>query len=64
MPMYVAQLDNLDDPEFRFLELLQEIGPLEASPPCLLTEDYAERCELNAEWEAEFAEALAGDSDD
>lgn len=54
MPMYVAQLDNLDDPDFLFYELLDETSPLETVPPCLLPEAMQDRCELDAE----FLEAL------
>ncbi len=50
VPMYIAQLDNLDDPEFRFLELLSEISPLESAPPCALPGDLAERCEMDTDF--------------
>jgi len=50
LPMYVAQLDNLDDPEFEFYTLLQETSAFDTIPPCLLPEGLAERCEMDAEW--------------
>ncbi|GAB4518504.1 MAG: substrate-binding domain-containing protein [Anaerolineae bacterium] len=50
VPMYVARLDNLDSPEFQFLELLSEVSALDAAPPCLLPGDLAERCEMDAEF--------------
>lgn len=45
VPMYIAQLDNLDDPQFRFLTLLGVVSALDAAPPCALVGDFAERCE-------------------
>ena len=50
VPMYVARLDNLDDPEYKFYELLQEVSALDAAPPCNLPEDMADRCEMDAEF--------------
>ena len=39
--MYIATLTNLDDPEFRFFELVTTNRP---DVPCLLEGDYLERC--------------------
>ncbi|MCB9459065.1 MAG: substrate-binding domain-containing protein [Anaerolineaceae bacterium] len=50
VPMYVARLANLDDPEYKFYELLQEVSALNAAPPCSLPEAMAERCEMDAEF--------------
>lgn len=50
LPMYVAQLDNLDSPEYAYYTLLQETSAFDTIPPCLLPEGFAERCELDAEW--------------
>lgn len=50
VPMYVARLVNLDDPEYKFYELLSEVSALDAAPPCNLPEDMAERCEMDAEF--------------
>lgn len=45
MPMYVAELANLDDEAQAFYNLLAEISPADTVPPCLLVGDFAERCE-------------------
>ncbi|MDQ4076017.1 MAG: substrate-binding domain-containing protein [Chloroflexota bacterium] len=34
-PMYVVRLVNVDDPEFRFFELVEEVSAEEAAPPCV-----------------------------
>lgn len=39
--MYIVTLLNVDDPEFRFFELVSTTRP---EPPCLLPENLAERC--------------------
>ncbi len=44
VPMYIVQLDNIDDPEFRFYTLVQEADPLSIAPPCEAPED---RCAMN-----------------
>ena len=44
VPMYVAQLTNLDDPAFAFYDLLGEVDLIATNPPCLLPEVFAERC--------------------
>ncbi len=59
VPMYIAALDNLDDPEFKFLELLSVVSAFDSAPPCLLTDEYAERCAMNDDFMAEFMEADA-----
>ena len=41
MPMYVAQLDNLDDPDQKFYTLLAEIPGKDAIPPVMLPEAIA-----------------------
>ena len=50
VPMYVARLVNLDDPEYKFYDLLSEVSALDAAPPCNLPEDMADRCEMDAEF--------------
>lgn len=55
VPMYIAKIVNLDDPDFKFYELLQEISPLDAAPPCVLP-NAADRCEMDAD----FMENLMG----
>lgn len=47
VPMYVAQLDNLDSEEFAFYTLLQEISGFDTMPPCLLPEEMQDRCALD-----------------
>jgi branched-chain amino acid transport system substrate-binding protein len=43
-PLYFARLDNVDDPDLNFVELIKEFAPDESAPPCLLPEEYADRC--------------------
>lgn len=43
-PLYFVRVDNVTDPEMRFVELLQEFGPTDAYPPCQLPEEYSDRC--------------------
>ncbi len=43
-PLYVAQLANVDDPDFKFLKLVSEIKPDDISPSCTLEGEYASRC--------------------
>lgn len=62
MPMYVARLDNLEDEDFVFLELLETVSPLASIPPCLLEDEYADRCESEAvdEFLTAMEEAVGG----
>lgn len=55
VPMYIVQLDNIDDPESRFYALVQEADALSIAPPCEAPED---RCAMN---EA-FMESLEADA--
>jgi branched-chain amino acid transport system substrate-binding protein len=50
VPMYVARLTNLDDPDQKFYELLAEVPAFEIIPPCLLPANLQERCALDAEF--------------
>jgi len=43
-PMYLVELTNVDDPDFKFLKLIKEFGPEETASPCMLAGDYADRC--------------------
>jgi branched-chain amino acid transport system substrate-binding protein len=43
-PLYFVQIDNVTDPDLKFVELIKEFGPEEAAPPCQLLEEYADRC--------------------
>ncbi|NDJ62052.1 MAG: ABC transporter substrate-binding protein [Chloroflexi bacterium] len=49
-PMYVVRVDNLDDPESRFFELVGVAGALDIAPPCILPEGLEDRCEMDAEF--------------
>lgn len=57
MPMYVAQLDNLDDPDQKFYTLLAEIPPQQVVPPVALPEAYADRVAMDEEF---MANLMAG----
>ena len=57
VPMYVAQLTNLDDPDQKYYELLSEVSAFDAAPPCALPEAYVDRCALNDEFMAAQMEA-------
>lgn len=43
-PLYIATLDNVTDPDFKFLKLESEIGPTDINPSCTLEGDYKSRC--------------------
>ena len=43
-PLYFVQVDNVTDPDLKFVTLLKEYGPEETAPPCQLPEQYANRC--------------------
>ena len=43
-PLYFVQVDNVTDPDLKFVELVKEYGPDETAPPCQLAEEYADRC--------------------
>jgi branched-chain amino acid transport system substrate-binding protein len=53
VPMYIARLTNLDDPDQKFYELLSEVSAFAAAPPCALPEGLQERCALNDAFIAE-----------
>jgi branched-chain amino acid transport system substrate-binding protein len=57
VPMYVAELVSVDDPDFLYYNLLETIPSTDIIPPCTLPEEYAERCAMN---EA-FVEEVTGD---
>lgn len=52
MPMYVAELTNLDDPDFLFYNLLAEIPAYQVVPAVVLPEAYADRVALDEEFNA------------
>jgi branched-chain amino acid transport system substrate-binding protein len=43
-PLYFVRVLNVDDPDFKFVELVKEFGTDETIPPCALPEKYAGRC--------------------
>ncbi len=43
-PLYFVQVDNVTDPDLKFVKLLKEFSPEETAPPCALPEAYADRC--------------------
>jgi len=43
-PLYFVKITNVTDPDFKFVELVQEFGSEETTPPCMLPEAYAKRC--------------------
>ncbi|KXK19746.1 MAG: extracellular ligand-binding receptor [Chloroflexi bacterium OLB15] len=56
VPMYIARLDNLDDPDQLFYELLAEVPAYQIIPPILLPEAVAaERVPMDEEFNAEVA---------
>jgi len=42
--LYFVEVDNVTDPELKFVKLLQNFAPEETAPPCQLPEEYADRC--------------------
>ncbi len=42
--LYFVRVTNVDDPEFKFVELVQEFQPEETEPPCALVDPFADRC--------------------
>jgi branched-chain amino acid transport system substrate-binding protein len=60
VPMYIARLDNLDDPDQNYFELLAEVPASQIIPPVLLPEDLASRAEMDTDFLAEFAAMDAG----
>ncbi len=58
-PLYIAQLDNLDSPEFAYLTLLSEVSPLDTAPPCAVPEEMQDRCAMDEEFMTAFEAALS-----
>ena len=42
--LYFVEVDNVTDPDLKFVTLVKEFGPEETAPPCQLPEAYADRC--------------------
>ena len=43
-PLYFVRIDNVTDPDLKFVELIKEFGLEETAPPCQLPEEYIGRC--------------------
>ncbi len=50
VPMYIAKLTNLKDPDFKFYDLLAEIPATKIIPPCLLPKEMQDRCGKDADF--------------
>lgn len=62
VPMYIAQLANLDDPDQNYYTLLAEVPLYQIIPPILLSEDVAaERLTLDEEFNAAITEMAAAE---
>jgi branched-chain amino acid transport system substrate-binding protein len=57
VPMYVAQLTNLDDPDQDYYDLLAEVPATETVPPVQLPEGLQDRTSLDEEFMAAFMAA-------
>lgn len=58
VPIYLIEIDNIDDPEFEFFNLVDVVDPVASAPPCLLPEELADRCETDAEFAEELGAAI------
>jgi branched-chain amino acid transport system substrate-binding protein len=58
VPMYIAQLTNLDDPDQKYYDLLAEVPATQIIPPVMLPEDLQSRTAADAV----FLEALTAAS--
>jgi branched-chain amino acid transport system substrate-binding protein len=43
-PMYLVKLANVTDANYKFFDLVTELKPEEAAPPCKLDGEYKSRC--------------------
>jgi branched-chain amino acid transport system substrate-binding protein len=43
-PLYFVRVVSVDDPEFRFVEMISEFSAEDTAPPCQLPEEFADRC--------------------
>jgi branched-chain amino acid transport system substrate-binding protein len=62
VPMYIARLTNLDDPDQKYYELLSEVSAFDAAPPCALAEAFADRCAMNDEFMQAQMDAMGSSS--
>jgi branched-chain amino acid transport system substrate-binding protein len=42
--LYFVEVDNVTDPDLKFVNLVREFSLDETAPPCQLPEAYADRC--------------------
>jgi ABC-type branched-subunit amino acid transport system substrate-binding protein len=54
--LYFVEVDNVTDPDLKFVTLVKEFGPEETAPPCQLPEAYADRCPAEEAMEEPEAE--------
>jgi branched-chain amino acid transport system substrate-binding protein len=46
LPIFIARLTNVTDPDYKFFELVKEIPADQTAPPCLLEGDFKSRCDM------------------
>jgi branched-chain amino acid transport system substrate-binding protein len=46
LPAYIVKLINITDPDFKYYELVKELGAVESAPPCALPDKYKDRCAM------------------
>ncbi|UCF61330.1 MAG: substrate-binding domain-containing protein [Anaerolineaceae bacterium] len=42
--LYFVRVDNVTDPDLKFVELIKDFAPEESAPPCQLVDPYVDRC--------------------
>jgi len=43
-PLYIVRLKNVDDPDYKFFDLIAELRPEDTAPPCFLEGEFKARC--------------------
>ncbi len=46
LPAYIVKLVNITDPNYKYYELVKELGAVETAPPCSLPDQYKDRCAM------------------
>ena len=46
LPAYIVKLTNITDPDFKYYELVKQLGAVESAPPCALPDKYKDRCAM------------------
>src|SRR5262249_54939790 len=46
LPAYIVKLTNITDPDYKYYELVKELGAVESAPPCALVDKYKDRCSM------------------